>query len=109
MMESSTIQALDVEFQELLPKLSNHPTLALDSSKHLRIRVNSWLSRLQSIVSNYIWKKNRNNYLKLLYIMLEFSEVIEPFNNLPQEEIPTLYKHQLNCILLQLTTRIKEK
>lgn len=60
---------LDLEMQHLVPQILSHAWLG-GSSKHLKIRIHSWLARLECIVSNNIWRKNRNNYYRILFIML---------------------------------------
>lgn len=43
-------------------------------------------------MSNNLWRKNRNNYAKLLYVMLECCDILEPFVNLVPDDLPTLQK-----------------
>jgi hypothetical protein len=66
---SGLLVPLDSEMHYILPQILNHVYL-VTASKHMKIRIQSWLSRLEGIISNNIWRKNRNNYYKLLFIML---------------------------------------
>lgn len=93
-MDNSMIP-LDQEMQAILPKVLSHFYLRNVASKHSKIRINSWLSRLELIICNNTWRKNRNNYIKLLYVMLECGEILEPFTTIAPEEIPTLQRHQI--------------
>lgn len=63
---------MDQEMHDLLAKISAHPVYTGQLSKHNRIRVNSWIAKLECIVSNNLWRRNRNTYLRLLYVMVEF-------------------------------------
>ncbi len=37
--------------------------------KQAKIRINGWINKLDRIITNCLWKKNRNNYAKLLNLM----------------------------------------
>lgn len=72
-------------------------------SKHLRIRLNGWLKKLDHIIANPIWKKNRNNYSKLMNLMCECEVIVEPFLSLPPHaDVPKLEKHHINKIIDQV-------
>lgn len=70
------------------------------ASRHLRIRFDLWGRKLDQIVSDLGWKKNRNHYVKLMYMMAESEVVVEPFLSLPPEgELPFLKNYEINAII----------
>ena len=55
-------------------------------SKQHRIRVERWVEKLiSSSGSNYSWKKDRNNYAKLLLHMILVKQLSEPFHVMPSD------------------------
>ena len=72
----------DIEYALLLTHIAQ--CLALCSlSKHVKIRVNAWLDRLEKEQFCRMEKQNRNNYLKLMHLMLECEFMTHPFGNFP--------------------------
>ena len=82
----------DNEFDHLHKTIISHQSY-VHGSKHQQIRINSWIQKLETITSNMLWRKNRNNYMRLLYLMLEYDHVLAPFTHMVPNEIPTLQKH----------------
>jgi len=90
---------LDIEYLELKDHIVASSYFGT-VSKHLRIRLDNWLSKLDTIIANITWKRNRNNYAKLIDLMCECETVVEPFTALPpQGDVPKMNKHQINRII----------
>jgi len=70
--------------------------------KHLRLRTEKWCEKLASSGgSNRLWKKNRNDYAKLLLGMICSNRFSEPFQSIPPEgPLPSFPTH--------LKTKLKE-
>ncbi len=49
----------------------------------MRIRLDMWSHKLDELVNDLEWKKNRNIYIKLMYLMAKAEIMVEPFLNLP--------------------------
>jgi hypothetical protein len=61
------------------------------TTRHNRIRLNLWSRKLDQIVSDLPWKRNRNSYIKLMYLMAQSEVIVEPLLSLPPEgELPFL-------------------
>lgn len=55
---------------------------------------------MDAIIVNPVWKKNRNNFAKLLDLMCECEVIIEPFSQLPPKTgLPNISKHEINAII----------
>lgn len=78
------------------------------ASKHVRIRLQSWVSRLDKIRINPLWKANRNNYMKLLSLMCHCEFIAAPFSAFPHDhDLPTLRKHEINHIIDRIETHVR--
>jgi hypothetical protein len=52
---------------------------------------------LDHIVPDEDWKRNRNNYAKLMLLMSECELLLEPFLSLPPEgDLPAMRHQQMN-------------
>lgn len=59
-----------------------------------------WLEKLDAKIEEVAWKKNRNNYVKLLYLMSQCKSIQDPFLNLPPEgDILQLKNYEINEII----------
>jgi len=66
-------------------------------SKPLRIRVERWVSKLNSVGRAFEWRKNRNKYTKLLLNMIIVKQFTTPFDVSPSDEpLPPLPLHIVN-------------
>ena len=62
-------------------------------NKHLHIRVEQWMQKLQQTVTNTVWKKHRNEYALVLVDMVRSNALKEPFVKVPPEgPLPKLSK-----------------
>ena len=52
-------------------------------NKHIQIRIEKWVEKLVSCDENLIWKRNRNNYIKILAEMVEANWVGIMFSKMP--------------------------
>jgi hypothetical protein len=78
------------------------------ASKHTRIRLQSWISRLDKIRINQLWKANRNSYIKLLNLMCHCEFIAAPFTAFPHHhDLPTLRKHEINHIIDRIETHVR--
>ena len=76
--------------------------------KQAKIRLTAWISKLDSIITNSVWKKNRNHYAKLMNLMCECEVLISPFTALPpHSDICTLTKHEINALIDQVELAVK--
>jgi hypothetical protein len=72
-------------------------------NRHTKIRINSWLQKLDCIITNPVWKKNRNHYVKLINLMCQCENIVEPFKSMPPKgDVPNLTKHEINRIIDQI-------
>jgi len=79
-----------------------------NTNRHLKIRVEKWLSYLDKTRTNKVWLKSRNMYIKMLNLMCYCECVLAPFNVLPPEgELPTLSKNEVNRIIDQVERQLK--
>jgi hypothetical protein len=98
---------LDLQYLALREQIINSKYYT-HITKHLRIRLNGWMQKLDQIITNSIWKKNRNTYAKLINLMCECEVVVEPFNSLPpQNDVPKLNKHETNRIIDEVEREVK--
>lgn len=59
--------------------------------KQIRIRIEKWITKLANVGRNPVWRKNRNNYAKLLLNMVVIKSLTEPFHIPPSDDpLPTL-------------------
>jgi hypothetical protein len=69
-----------------------------------------WSKKLDQIISDNPWKKNRNNYIKLLYLMSQSEIIVEPFLSLPPEgELPFLRSYEINAIIDLVEQKANDK
>jgi hypothetical protein len=62
--------------------------------KAARIRVEKWVQKLVAIGNNAVWKKQRNDYAKLLLNMIVIRNLEAPFNQMPPEgALPSFPNH----------------
>ncbi len=79
-----------------------------NASKHVKIRLNGWLERLDKIKTNRVWISNRNNYIKLLSLMCHCEQLAFPYLQLPpQEDLPHLKKHEITKIIDEVEREVK--
>jgi hypothetical protein len=80
------------------------------TSRHNRIRFNLWSQKLDQIVTDVSWKRNRNNYIKLMYLMAQSDVLVEPFASLPPEgDLPFLRNYEINSIVDLVESKVNEK
>eukprot|EP00798_Chlamydomonas_sp_ICE-L_P008244 gene8244-1513_t len=62
------------------------------TDKRSQIRVKQWIAKLKEPTNNVVWRRNRNNYARLLMEQLKSGgTLLEPFNALPKQgHLPTL-------------------
>jgi GTP:adenosylcobinamide-phosphate guanylyltransferase len=78
------------------------------ASKHVRIRIEAWLEKLCLTTSNPLWKRNRNNYIKLINLLCECEVVVDPFLSLPPDgDLVKLSKHKINSIIDAVEREVK--
>lgn len=60
------------------------------------------------MTSNLVWKRNRNNYVKLISLVCECEIVVDPFHSLPPEaDLPKLSRHRINSIIDAVEREVK--
>lgn len=59
---------LDLEYVELRDQIVQS-TFYQQLEKIMKIRIHGWIQAMDAIIVNPIWKKNRNNFAKLLDLM----------------------------------------
>ena len=63
-----------------------------------------------NISTNDLWKKNRNNYIKLIKLMFDCEIVIAPFQMMPPDrDLHKLSNHEINVIINQIETIVNLK
>lgn len=99
----------DDEFNSIYEEIVNHQYFS-KISKHEKIRINKWLTKLSNISTNDLWKKNRNNYIKLIRLMFDCELIIAPFLMMPPErDLHKLTPHEINVIIDQVDKLIDER
>lgn len=79
-----------------------------NSNKHVKIRLNGWIERLDKIKTNRVWISNRNNYIKLLSLMCHCEHLAFPYLQLPShEDLPHLKKHEITKIIDEVEREVK--
>lgn len=59
---------LDLDYVELRDQIVGSPFYQ-GMQKIMKIRINGWIQIMDTIIVNSIWKKNRNNFAKILNLM----------------------------------------
>jgi hypothetical protein len=59
---------LDLDYVELRDLIVGSPFYQ-GMQKIMKIRINGWIQIMDTIIVNSIWKKNRNNFAKILNLM----------------------------------------
>lgn len=82
-MSATSSSGLEVSFLVMVKEIErNYQSL----SKQLKIRIEKWIVKLvTSGVENYVWRKNRNEYAKLLLHMVILKRLSDPFHTLPPD------------------------
>lgn len=82
-MSATSSSGLEVPFLVMVKEIErNYQSL----SKQLKIRVEKWIVKLvTSGVENYVWRKHRNEYAKLLLHMVILKRLSDPFHVLPPD------------------------
>ena len=75
-------EKLDEDFVLLLAQVTSS---SAKFTKHLNIRIEQWVQKLQQSVANPIWKKHRNEYALVFADMVRNSALKEPFIRMPPE------------------------
>ena len=85
------MDSLDNTFMAYLKELER---TYLYLEKHIRLRVEKWIERLALASSNTVWRKHRNNYIRLLLGMVIKRDVQYPFDKSPPDgNIPPFPAH----------------
>jgi hypothetical protein len=86
--------AEEAEYHLVRKQIEDSTFYEKNGSKHVKIRLDKWLKRLDQVGSNRVWATNRNNYLKLLSLMCHCGILTRPFLTLPpHSDLPHLPKH----------------
>lgn len=97
----------DVEYQFVRKQIKDSQFFK-GCNKHVRIRLQKWIERLDKINSNKVWIANRNNYIKLLNLMCHCEYPTFPFLQLPPQcDLPNLLKHEITKIIDEVEREIK--
>lgn len=82
-MSATSSSGLEVSFLVMVKEIErNYQSL----SKQLKIRIEKWIVKLvTSGVENYVWRKSRNEYAKLLLHMVLLKRLSDPFHILPPD------------------------
>lgn len=82
-MSATSSSGLEVSFLVMVKEIErNYQSL----SKQLKIRIEKWIVKLvTSGVENYVWRKHRNEYAKLLLHMVILKRLSDPFHILPPD------------------------
>ena len=82
-MSATSSSGLEVSFLVMVKEIErNYQSL----SKQLKIRIEKWIVKLvTSCVENYVWRKHRNEYAKLLLHMVILKRLSDPFHILPPD------------------------
>lgn len=81
---------LDEDFAQLIGEIT---ASYMKFSKHLHIRIEQWVQKLQQSVTNTVWKKHRNEYALVLAYMVRNKALSDPFVKVPPEgPLPKLSK-----------------
>lgn len=66
---------LDQEYLQLREVILN-TEFYLTTTRHNRIRLNLWSQKLDCILTDFPSKRNRNRYIKLMYLMTEADALV---------------------------------
>jgi hypothetical protein len=100
--------AEEAEYRLVRKQIEDSTFFGKTCSKHVRIRLDKWLKRLDQVGSNRVWATNRNNYLKLLSLMCHCGILTRPFLTLPPNtDLPHLPKHEITQIIDEVQREIK--
>ena len=103
----SSPPSLDLEYLQIKDDIKNS-RFFVGCDRHTHIRLSQWLRKLDQIISNQTWRKNRNNYAKVMRLMCECEVVLEPFNRLPPaKDVPKISKHDLNKVIDRVEAHLK--
>lgn len=82
-MSATPSSGLEVSFLLMVKEIErNYQSL----SKQLKIRIEKWIVKLVTTgVENYVWRKHRNEYAKLLLHMVILKRLSDPFHVLPPD------------------------
>lgn len=82
-MSATSSSGLEVSFLVMVKEIErNYQSL----SKQSKIRIEKWIVKLvTSCVENYVWRKHRNEYAKLLLHMVILKRLSDPFHILPPD------------------------
>ena len=80
--ESIIDRELDEEFIKATILIQNGYDMM---PRHDQTRIESWIEKLAKITVNHEWKKNRNNYIKLLLRCVEEGKLTAPFDKQPPQ------------------------
>jgi hypothetical protein len=98
---------MDLEYLSVREEISRS-IFFQETNRHVRIRLKNWIQRLDQIISNPVWKRNRNHYIKLMSLMCHCEIVLAPFNQLPPKgDLPPLTKHQINQLIDDVERAVK--
>jgi hypothetical protein len=75
-------EKLDEDFTQLISEVTSGYS---KFTKHLHIRIEQWVQKLQQSVTNTVWKKHRNEYALVLADMVRNQALREPFVRVPPE------------------------
>ena len=84
-MTSELRDSLDSEFEMLIAEIT---LLANKADKYHKIRVQSWVNKLEEYTNKVEWKKNRNLHAIWLLDMLLNEKLEEPYNKFAKENEP---------------------
>jgi hypothetical protein len=80
------------------------------ASKHVQIRLEGWVGKLDEVTANALWKRNRNNYAKLINLVCECEIVVDPFLALPpHHDLPKLTRHAINSVIDAVEREVKHE
>jgi hypothetical protein len=91
-MSCTALDGLDRSFLVIIKEIERGYHML---SKQNRLRIEKWIEKLVSSGGqNYVWRKNRNEYVKLLLHMVVSKRLSEPFHIFPPDgQLPQFPKH----------------
>lgn len=107
-MQQPSQSTLDHQYLRLRTQVQ-HSAYYRNCNTHSRIRISQWLRILDTIISNHTWRKNRNNYIKILDLMCQCEVLTEPFSRMPVDNLPKLNKHHINQIIDAIERAVKQQ
>lgn len=98
---------LDLEYVELRDQIVGSPFYN-GLQKIMKIRIKGWIQAMDAIIVNPVWKKNRNNFAKLLDLMCECEVIVDPFSQAaPKNGLPNISKHEINAVIDHVELTVK--